>query len=194
MLYRLSSEHPRQCDGSAFPQAGMVIGLATTRRCWAILSHSTSRCGGTCVRRYGYQRLVAGQVCPATASPAAQTTGCQQGEWRVQQQHEEAMSLTTEKPIHPNYFAAVASRVPQKRRLWCQENFRSADHLLPFGFNKGQWRLIRTYGGSLGYGIGAAIGTQLGAPDRPVFTVWATVRSLAKPPASGQWPVIVCRS
>ena len=29
-------------------------------------------------------------------------------------------------------------------------------------------RLIRTYGGSLGYGIGAAIGAQLGAPDRPV--------------------------
>ena len=27
------------------------------------------------------------------------------------------------------------------------ENFRSADHLLPFGFDKGQWRLIRTYGG-----------------------------------------------
>ena len=48
------------------------------------------------------------------------------------------------------------------------ENFRAADHLMPFGFDKGQWRLIRTYGGSLGYGIGAAIGAQLGAPDRPV--------------------------
>ena len=39
---------------------------------------------------------------------------------------------------------------------------------MPFGFEKGQWRQIRTFGGSLGYGIGASIGAQLGAPDRPV--------------------------
>jgi thiamine pyrophosphate-dependent acetolactate synthase large subunit-like protein len=49
------------------------------------------------------------------------------------------------------------------------ESFRNADHLMPFGFDKSQWRLIRTFGGSLGYGIGAAIGAQLGAPDRPVL-------------------------
>ena len=39
---------------------------------------------------------------------------------------------------------------------------------MPFGFNKGQWRLIRTFGGSLGYGVGASIGAQLAAPDRQV--------------------------
>ena len=92
----------------------------------------------------------------------------EQGQWRVKQQHDEMASHATEKPIHPNYLAAVASRVLPEETIVVSENFRSADHLLPFGFDKGQWRLIRTYGGSLGYGIGAAIGTQLGAPDRPV--------------------------
>ena len=92
----------------------------------------------------------------------------EQGQWRAKQQHEEATSHATETPIHPNYLAAVASRVLPEETIVVSENFRSADHLLPFGFDKGQWRLIRTYGGSLGYGIGAAIGTQLGAADRPV--------------------------
>ena len=35
----------------------------------------------------------------------------EQGEWRVQQKQEEMASHATEKPIHPNYLAAVASRV-----------------------------------------------------------------------------------
>jgi len=48
------------------------------------------------------------------------------------------------------------------------ESFRNADHLMPFGFDKRQWRLVRTFGASLGHGIGAAVGAQLGAPDRPV--------------------------
>jgi benzoylformate decarboxylase len=91
-----------------------------------------------------------------------------QGEWRIKQQQEEALGHATEQPIHPNYLAHIASRVLPEDTLVVSENFRSADHLMPFGFMKGQWRLIRTYGGSLGYGIGAAIGAQLGAPGRPV--------------------------
>jgi len=92
----------------------------------------------------------------------------EQGQWRARQQQEEAMSHATDKPIHPDYLAYVASRVLPEETIVVSENFRAADHLMPFGFEKGQWRLIRTFGGSLGYGIGAAIGTQLGAPDRPV--------------------------
>ncbi|HEY7492078.1 MAG TPA: thiamine pyrophosphate-binding protein [Candidatus Tectomicrobia bacterium] len=92
----------------------------------------------------------------------------EQGQWRARQQQEEALSHATDKPIHPDYLAYVASRVLPEETIVVSENFRAADHLMPFGFEKGQWRLIRTFGGSLGYGIGAAIGTQLGAPDRPV--------------------------
>ena len=65
-------------------------------------------------------------------------------------------------PIHPNYLAYVASQVLPEDTLVVSENFRAADHLMPFGFEKGQWRQIRTFGGSLGYGIGASIGAQLG--------------------------------
>jgi thiamine pyrophosphate-dependent acetolactate synthase large subunit-like protein len=92
----------------------------------------------------------------------------EQGEWRTRQHREEMLSLATETPIHPNYLAYVASKVLPEETVVVSENFRAADHLMPFGFDKGQWRLIRTFGGSLGYGIGAAIGAQLGAPGRPV--------------------------
>jgi thiamine pyrophosphate-dependent acetolactate synthase large subunit-like protein len=86
----------------------------------------------------------------------------------VKQLEDEARSLATEKPIHPIHLAKIASRVLPEETLVVSENFRAADHYLPFGFNKGQWRLVRTFGGSLGYGVGAAVGAQLGAPDRPV--------------------------
>ena len=39
---------------------------------------------------------------------------------------------------------------------------------MPFGYGDDEWDLVRTSGGSLGYGLGGAIGTQLAAPDRPV--------------------------
>ena len=92
----------------------------------------------------------------------------EQGEWRVKQMEEEVGGLANEKPIHPNYLAHVATKVLPEETIIVSENFRAADHVMPFGFNKGQWRLVRTFGGSLGYGVGASIGTQLGAPDRPV--------------------------
>jgi benzoylformate decarboxylase len=90
------------------------------------------------------------------------------GEQRARQQREEAIGHASDRPIHPDYLAYVASRVLPDGTIVASENFRGADHLMPFGFEKDQWRLIRTYGGSLGHGIGAAIGAQLGAPDRPV--------------------------
>jgi thiamine pyrophosphate-dependent acetolactate synthase large subunit-like protein len=56
------------------------------------------------------------------------------------------------------------------------ENFRNTDHLMPFGLGKEHWSLIRTYGGSLGHGIGAAVGAQLGAPDARWCAASATAR------------------
>lgn len=90
------------------------------------------------------------------------------GERRVREQQQEAMGHASDRPIHPNYLAHAMSRALPDGTLVVSENFRGADHLLPFGFEKGQWRLVRTFGGSLGHGVGAAIGAQLGAPDRPV--------------------------
>jgi thiamine pyrophosphate-dependent acetolactate synthase large subunit-like protein len=48
------------------------------------------------------------------------------------------------------------------------ENFTAADHLMPFGFAQDDWRLVRTYGGSLGHGVGSAVGAQLADPERPL--------------------------
>ena len=91
-----------------------------------------------------------------------------QGAERVRKMHDEAAGHAGARPIHPNYLAHVAGRVLPEGTLVVSEAFRNADHLLPFGFDKGQWSVIRTFGGSLGHGIGAAVGAQLGAPDRPV--------------------------
>jgi thiamine pyrophosphate-dependent acetolactate synthase large subunit-like protein len=60
------------------------------------------------------------------------------------------------------------ARTLAKNTLMVSENFRAADHLMPFGYGDNDWRQVRTYGGSLGYGLGGAVGAQLGAPDRPV--------------------------
>ena len=90
------------------------------------------------------------------------------GAARVKKMLDEASGHAGERPIHPDYLAHVAGRVLPEGTLVVSESFRNADHLMPFGFDKGQWRLVRTFGGSLGYGIGAAVGAQLGAPDRPV--------------------------
>ena len=91
-----------------------------------------------------------------------------QGAERVRKMHDEAAGHAGARPIHPNYLAHVAGRVLPEGTLVVSEAFRNADHLLPFGFDKGQWSVLRTFGGSLGHGIGAAVGAQLGAPDRPV--------------------------
>jgi len=91
-----------------------------------------------------------------------------QGAERVRKMQDEAAGQASARPIHPNYLAHVAGKVLPEGTMVVSESFRNADHLMPFGFDKGQWGLIRTFGGSLGYGIGAAVGAQLGAPDRPV--------------------------
>jgi benzoylformate decarboxylase len=90
------------------------------------------------------------------------------GAARIKRLHDEAKALSGDTPIHPNYLAHVAGLVLPENTMVVSESFRNADHLMPFGPDKTQWRLVRTFGASLGYGIGAAVGAQLGAPDRPV--------------------------
>jgi thiamine pyrophosphate-dependent acetolactate synthase large subunit-like protein len=90
------------------------------------------------------------------------------GEQRLREQAEEAAGHVSDRPIHPNWVAHLATRTLPEGTVVVSENFRNTDHLFPFGLDKSQWSLIRTYGGSLGHGIGAAVGAQLGAPDRPV--------------------------
>ncbi len=91
-----------------------------------------------------------------------------QSEARLAKQAGEAVKLSGEKPIHPQFLGDSMARNLAGDTLLVSENFRAFDHLMPFGFGDNDWRLLRTSGGSLGYGLGGAIGAQLGAPERPV--------------------------
>jgi benzoylformate decarboxylase len=148
-----------------FQQAGMVIGMghdhtklgntfALDVGVWGNLKPLLQALNGLWKQDYASQPHIQRR----TASLR------EQGEWRARQNQEEMHNLASETPIHPNYLAHVASKVLPEDTVVVSENFRAADHLMPFGFDKGQWRLIRTYGGSLGYGIGAAIGAWVMEP------------------------------
>ena len=90
------------------------------------------------------------------------------GQEKLIHQTEKALSHSNENPIHPEYLGQRMSAILAPNTLVVSENFRAADHLMPFGFTHDDWRLVRTYGGSLGYGVGSAIGAQLGSPDTPL--------------------------
>ncbi len=79
-----------------------------------------------------------------------------------------ARQQASAKPIHPILLGDAMARNLAANTLLVTENFNASDHLMPFGYGDQDWRMVRTCGGSLGYGLGAAIGAQLGAPDRPV--------------------------
>ncbi len=91
-----------------------------------------------------------------------------QSEARRAKEANQSKELSGNNPIHPLYLGDAMGRNLAKNTLLVSENFRAADHLMPFGYGDNDWRMVRTYGGSLGYGLGGAIGAQLGAPDRPV--------------------------
>ncbi len=90
------------------------------------------------------------------------------GEARLAKQTDDALKHSSDNPIHPNFLGNRMAEVLAPNTTMVSENFNAADHLMPFGFAKDDWRLVRTYGGSLGYGVGGAVGAQLASPDRPV--------------------------
>ena len=87
---------------------------------------------------------------------------------RIDTQNARAASESGANPIHPDFLGYRMGEVLAKNTTVVSENFMAADHLMPFGFAQDEWRLVRAYGGSLGYGVGAAVGAQLANPDRPV--------------------------
>ena len=87
---------------------------------------------------------------------------------RVDQQNARAAATSGDNPIHPDFLGYRMGEVLAENTTVVSENFMAADHLMPFGFAQEEWRLVRAYGGSLGYGVGGAVGAQLADPDRPV--------------------------
>ena len=91
-----------------------------------------------------------------------------QSEARAAKQRDDALGKSKDNPIHPTYLGDAMARNLASNTMMVSENFRASDHLMPFGYGDNDWSLVRTMGGSLGYGLGGAIGAQLAAPDRPV--------------------------
>ncbi len=92
----------------------------------------------------------------------------EQSEARAAKQREDAAKKSKDNPIHPIYLGDAMARNLASDTMLVSENFRASDHLMPFGYGDDDWDLVRTSGGSLGYGLGGAVGAQLAAPDRPV--------------------------
>ena len=91
-----------------------------------------------------------------------------QSKTRLDRQSEGALSHSSDNPIHPNFLGHRMANTLAPNTMVVSENFNAADHLMPFGYDKDDWRYVRTYGGSLGYGVGSAVGAQLATPDRPL--------------------------
>lgn len=92
----------------------------------------------------------------------------EQSSARAAKQADDAAAHAKDNPIHPMYLGDAMARNLAGNTMLVSENFRAFDHFMPFGYGEKDWSLVRTAGGSLGYGLGGAIGAQLGAPDRPV--------------------------
>lgn len=86
---------------------------------------------------------------------------------RLAKQRDGAAEHATDAIIHPSFLGSRMADILAKNTTMVSENFNAADHLMPFGFAEEEWRLVRAYGGSLGYGLGGAVGAQLADPDRP---------------------------
>ncbi len=89
-------------------------------------------------------------------------------EERIVQQTGGALAHANDNPIHPSFLGQRMADLLAPNTTVVSENFRASDHLMPFGFEKDDWRLVRAYGGSLGYGVGGAVGAQLASPDTPL--------------------------
>lgn len=91
-----------------------------------------------------------------------------QAKARATKMVERAAKLSGDKPIHPDFLGYTMGKTLAENTMLVSEAFRAADQLMPLGYGENEWDYVRTYGASLGYGPGSAVGAQLGAPDRPV--------------------------
>ncbi len=92
----------------------------------------------------------------------------ERGQARLAKRAEGLERKSADHPIHPDYLSHSMGRYLAPGSVVVSENFSQSDQFLPFGYEEEDWSLVRTYGGSLGYGLGGAVGAQLANPDKPV--------------------------
>jgi thiamine pyrophosphate-dependent acetolactate synthase large subunit-like protein len=71
-------------------------------------------------------------------------------------------------PIHPDEVGAVVARTIDKDAIVVDENFTARYGAFSFGFRENEQMRLATSAASLGWGIGAATGAKLAAPNRQV--------------------------
>jgi len=72
------------------------------------------------------------------------------------------------RPIHPDELGAVMAHTIDADAIVVSENLTARYDAFPFGFREKEQMWVGNTGASLGWGIGAAIGAKLAAPDRQV--------------------------
>ncbi len=73
-----------------------------------------------------------------------------------------------QKPIHPDELGAVVARNIDRNAIVVSENLTGTYGAFNFGFRDNEPMWVGNTGASLGWGIGAATGAKLAAPDRQV--------------------------
>ena len=71
-------------------------------------------------------------------------------------------------PIHPDEVGAVMARTLDRDAIVVSENLTGKYDAFPFGHRENEQMWLSNSGASLGWGIGAAAGAKLAAPDRQV--------------------------
>lgn len=72
------------------------------------------------------------------------------------------------KPIHPDELGSVMARTIDRDAIVVTENLTARYDAFSFGFRENELMRVANTGASLGWGIGAATGAKLAAPDRQV--------------------------
>lgn len=71
-------------------------------------------------------------------------------------------------PIHPDEISQVMAESLDRNAIFVCENPTGSYKPFAFGFREDEQMHVSTAGASLGWGVGAATGAKLGAPDRQV--------------------------
>jgi benzoylformate decarboxylase len=71
-------------------------------------------------------------------------------------------------PIHPDRLDYELTKAIDENAIVAMETLSARDNFMNYGYREGEKMRLKSNGTSLGWGVGASIGAQLAAPDRPV--------------------------
>ena len=128
---------------------------ATSRKRWPICAPPSNRCS------------------PRTGSVSSEPLGqkkCGRLTSAARAKAEaEAEQNFGQNPIHPDELGATLARAIDPNAIVVSENLTGKYDAFPFGFRENEPMWLGNTGAGLGWGVGAATGAKLAAPDRQVI-------------------------